>query len=129
MGNPYYEDEYEDYDDYENEPEVWCCYSGTEIVKADNGQLYTVVWSLTRWEGQYWGEADGTEYACSLKVYRDAFRLRCIELGKHLKPGESTPFYWGDDDDEDDDSGGDAPVIPEPPAGSRYAVLETLPFE
>jgi hypothetical protein len=109
MGSSYYEDEYEDYDGYDDyvedyEPEVWGYDNGIEVVKAQNGQLYTVVWSLTRWEGQDWGEAEGSEYACSLNVYRDVFKQRCIELGKSLKPGESISFYWGEEEDEEEKS-------------------------
>lgn len=96
--NPYnddewYEDEYEGSDEwYEDNSET--SYDIT-LVKANNGQLFLHEGQLTRYPGEDWGEASGWwEQSLSLRQLTPDAKARCIELGRDLKPGESTHFYY-----------------------------------
>lgn len=104
----YYEDEYEGSEEwYEDNSET--SYHIT-VHKAENGQLFLHEGQLTRYPGEDWGEASGWwEQSLSLGQLTPDSRERCIELGRGLKPGESTDFYWNyaSDEEDDDDEGVD----------------------
>lgn len=103
--NGYDDDEY--YDDYEGSEEWYednseSSYT-TEVVKAANGQLYLHETCLTRYPGEDWGEASGWwERDYSLRQLTPDYRMRCVEIGRDLKPGESVGFYYEDEDDDED---------------------------
>lgn len=118
MGDPYYSDEYEDYDDYDYCDDRYQYGSETsyscELRKAENGQLYLYEGWLTRYPGEDWGEASGySDRSLSLNELRPHVKKLAIKFGRHLKPGEDMSFYWWNyDEDEETEDQTDAGYIP-----------------
>lgn len=90
----YYEDQYEDdgigrYSGGRSETSY-----STTLVKAQNGHLAVHQGCLTRYPGEDWGEASGWS-ECFLRLCEidPEYKKHAIEVGRGLKPGESTPFY------------------------------------
>lgn len=109
----YYDDEYYD-DEYYNSDEWYEANSETShhsyLYKAQNGHLVLTEGWLTRYPGEDWGEASGwSEYTFRLNELNPEAKKRCIELGRNLKPGTSTDFYWGYDDDDSTEQTDDLP--------------------
>lgn len=67
----YYEDEYDCYDGYDDEPEIIGYDYYHYVCKAKNGQLYHELVELIRWDGQDWGECDTQSSTNSIHVLKD----------------------------------------------------------
>jgi hypothetical protein len=89
----WYEDDYDDTDDWEDEPEGYS--RDAYIYKAPNGQLATCEVVGVKWSGQDWGEADFSETWYRLDEIEDWIRELAIRLGRSMKPDTIADFpFW-----------------------------------
>lgn len=98
--NPYYDDEYDWYEDDEPEPD----YSYVEYVaRSHKGRLYIECVTGMRYYGQDWGMADFQCENLSLNRLTEKARAYIVDEYRFLKNGQREPFHGYPDEWEENE--------------------------
>ena len=135
----WYDDEYDgdgDWDDeweMDSDRQIWGQSTSLYLYKGAKGKLCLVECTLTRYEGEDWGQASGwDEERINLKTLEDDVRKRVIEFGKTMPAGtaKEVAHSWFSDEPDGwyEDEQNDAISTDEDQSLSSDSPIEEIPW-